>query len=500
MSSDADADTEVVTTDKLDATVLKIALVVVLGAVMSILDTTVVTVAIPTFQARFGTSYTVAAWTMTIYTLALATVIPLTGWGADRFGTKRPFMLALGLFTVGSVLCSTAGNIAELLTFRAIQGLGGGMIMPLGMTIVTKAAGPQRMGRLMAVLGAPMLLGPVCGPILGGWVIEVASWRWIFLINLPIGIAALVSAQFVLPRDLPRPTERFDLLGMLLLSPGLAVFLFGVSQIPVMGTIAAARVLIPAAIGLVLISIFVWHALRSRFPLLDLRLFRNRSLTTAVITVLVFAAAFYGAGLLIPSYFLQIRGQSTLHAGLLIAPEGFGAMVAIPIAGMLIEKTGPGRIVPFGIALIGAGLAVLTRVGPDTSYAVLLSALFVIGVGMGFTMMPLMTGALRTLSPHETARGSTMMNIIQQTGASIGTATMSVILTTLIKNSEFAGPAVASRQNPAIARALPPGALETGLRHAATAFAHTFTVATILIAVTFLTALFLPRNKTVAEP
>jgi EmrB/QacA subfamily drug resistance transporter len=501
MSSDAHPDTtEVVTTDKLDATVLKIAAVVVLAAVMSILDTTVVTVAIPTFQAQFGTSYTVAAWTMTIYTLALATVIPLTGWAADRFGTKRPFALALALFTTGSVLCSTAGNIGELLCFRAVQGLGGGMIMPLGMTIVTKAAGPERMGRVMAVLGGPMLLGPICGPILGGWMIQVASWRWIFLINLPIGLAALISARFVLPRDEPRPAERFDLLGMLLLSPGLAVFLFGITQIPEMGTVASARVIVPVVIGALLILIFVWHALRYRHPLLDLRLFRHRSMATAVGTVLVFAAAFYGAGLLIPSYLMQIRGQSALDAGLLIAPEGIGAMITIPLAGMVIERTGPGRIVPVGIALIGLGLAVLTGVGPHTSYTLLLSALFVMGVGMGATMMPLMTGALRTLAPHETARGSTMMNIVQQTGASIGTATMSVILTTLIKYSAFAGSAVESQHDPNIARMLPPGALDTGFRHAATAYAHTFVVAALMIAVAFLIALLLPRSKTVAEP
>src|SRR5690606_12207760 len=210
---------------KIDAAVLKIAGVVVLGSIMSILDITVVNVALPTFQSDLGVeNYSTVAWTVTAYTLALAAVIPLTGWAADRFGTKRLYMLALVLFTAGSVLCAAAWNIETLIGFRVVQGFGGGMLMPLGMTIMTKAAGPERMGRLMAILGVPMLLGPILGPILGGFLIDNASWHWIFLINLPLGLIALVYAWVVLPQDRPEPSESFDFLGMALLSPGLALF------------------------------------------------------------------------------------------------------------------------------------------------------------------------------------------------------------------------------------------------------------------------------------
>src|SRR4051794_10827653 len=195
---------------------------------MSILDITVVSVGLQTFQREFDATSAQVAWTMTGYTLALATVIPLTGWAADRFGTKRLYLLALLLFTAGSVLCSTAGDLNALVLFRVLQGLGGGMLMPLGMTILTRAAGPERVGRVMAVLGIPMLLGPIFGPILGGWLIDVASWHWIFLINLPIGLAALVYSAIALPKDSVQPSEKFDWVGMLLLSPGLAAFLYGV--------------------------------------------------------------------------------------------------------------------------------------------------------------------------------------------------------------------------------------------------------------------------------
>ena len=273
--------------DKIDTAVLKVAGVVVLGAIMSILDITVVNVALPTFQTQFGTvdnpiPYSHVAWTVTAYTLALATVIPMTGWAADRFGTKRLYLTALGLFTSGSALCAAATSINMLIVFRIAQGMGGGMLMPLGMTIMTRAAGPKRMGRLMALLGVPMLLGPILGPILGGWLIDNASWHWIFLINVPIGIVAVVYAFVILPSDRPEPSESFDFIGVLLLSPGLALFLFGVSSLPAEnGDFSAPRVWGSMLVGLVLMLGFVWHAFRPEHPLLDLRLYRNRNLAVS---------------------------------------------------------------------------------------------------------------------------------------------------------------------------------------------------------------------------
>ncbi|RYJ00418.1 MAG: DHA2 family efflux MFS transporter permease subunit, partial [Actinomycetales bacterium] len=282
--------------DKLDGPVLKVAGVVVLGAIMSILDITVVSVALPTFASVFDTTLATVAWTMTGYTLALATVIPATGWAADRFGTKRLYIAALVLFTAGSVLCAAADSIEMLIAFRVLQGLGGGMLMPLGMTILTRAAGPERIGRLMAVLGVPMLLGPISGPILGGWLIDQFSWHWIFLINLPIGIIAIIVAMRVLPKDTESTSESFDLMGMLLLSPGLAAFLFGVSSIAEggNGVHLGPRVWVSVTIGLLLIAAFVFHAFRPEHPLIDLRLFKNRRLTVAVVTMFVFIVAFMG--------------------------------------------------------------------------------------------------------------------------------------------------------------------------------------------------------------
>src|SRR5689334_14534183 len=420
--------------DHIDRAVLKIAGVVVLGAIMSILDITVVNVALPTFQTVFGSpahpiAYSTVAWSVTAYTLALATVIPLTGWAADRFGTKRLYMTAIALFVTGSVLCAAAWSIGALIGFRILQGLGGGMLMPLGMTIMTRAAGPHRIGRLMAILGVPMLLGPILGPILGGWLIQVASWHWIFLINAPIGLIAILYAWRVLAKDTPEPSESFDFLGMALMSPGLALFLFGVSSLPQEGgDFSAPRVWVSMLVGVVLIALFVWHTFRPAHPLLDLRLFRNRNLTVSTVTMFLFAAAFFGGLLLVPTYFQQVRGESTLHAGLLVAPQGLGAMLTMPIAGSLVDRVPVGRIVPFGLLGIIAGMFSLTRITSTTSYSVLIGILFVMGLGMGATMMPIMTTALRTLRGTEVARGSTLLNIVQQIASSVGVALMSVLL------------------------------------------------------------------------
>ncbi|HEU5456287.1 MAG TPA: DHA2 family efflux MFS transporter permease subunit [Nocardioides sp.] len=505
--------------DHIDAAVLKIAGVVVLGAIMSILDITVVNVALPTFQQEFGTpdepiAYSHVAWTVTGYTLALATVIPLTGWAADRFGTKRLYMSAIVLFTAGSALCATAWDINVLIAFRVLQGLGGGMLMPLGMTIMTRAAGPHRMGRLMAILGVPMLLGPIMGPILGGWLIETASWHWIFLINVPLGIAALIYAWSVLEKDSPEPSESFDFVGMALMSPGLALFLFGVSSLPTEGgDFSAPRVWVSMLVGLLLMLAFVWHSFRPEHPLLDLRLFKNRNLAVSVVMMFMFAAAFFGGLLLVPTYFQQIRGESTLDAGLLVAPQGIGAMVTMPIAGRLVDKMPVGRIVPFGLLGIIIGMFGLTQVTATTPYPQLIVTLFVMGLGMGATMMPTFTSALKTLANHEVARGSTLLNITQQVSSSCGVALMSVILTNQLNDSPVipgtenipglpdglteTQAAILSNTNPEeFARLdLDPAAVAQGLVDAAAAFAQTYWVAWVLVVLTLIPALMLPRKR-----
>jgi EmrB/QacA subfamily drug resistance transporter len=324
----------------LDRETLVVAGVVLLGAVMSILDTTVVNVAIDHLAVAFHSSLTTIQWVITGYTLALAAVIPVTGWAADRFGTKRIYMWSLVLFTLGSVLSGLAWSAESLIVFRVLQGIGGGMIMPAVMTIMTKKAGPHRMGRVMGVLGVPMLIAPILGPILGGWLVDNASWRWIFFINLPIGIVAFTLALIVLDRDQPQPAHRLDWLGMLLLSPGLAVFIFGLAESSTYG-FGSLRSWGPTLAGVLLIGAWFVHSWRSPNPLIDLRTFAHTRAGAAAGTFLLFAISVFGTMLLVPLYYQAVRGDSALQAGLLMAPGGFGAMLLMPLAGRLTDRYGP---------------------------------------------------------------------------------------------------------------------------------------------------------------
>lgn len=496
--------------DKLGRDVFIVAGVVVLGAIMSILDVTVVAVAQPTFITEFDTSAAGAAWSMTGYTLALAAVIPAASWAASRFGTKRVYMASLVLFLIGSVLCAMAWNIGSLVAFRVIQGFGGGLLMPIGMMIMTRAAGPERVGSVMAVLGIPMLLGPIMGPILGGWLIEIASWHWVFLINIPFGVVALVYAFYALPSGDEEPGKKIDVVGLLMLSPGLALFLFGVSSSAEEQTFLTARVLVPMIVGALLIVAFVWHAFRTTNPLLDLRLFRNPTLRTSVITMSMFAVAFFGASLLYPQYFIIVRGESTLMAGLLLAPQGIGAMLTMPIAGKMTDKIGPGKFVLGGLVLIAIGVAAFITLDTDTSYWFLCAALFVQGLGMGMTMMPIMSASLATLRGSQIPDGSTLMNAIQQTASSIGTAVITVIFTTMLLplsravmqaggDPERVGKAMVENGVDVTDPQAVQAAGGNVISDIASTYGNTFIVATVLVALTVIPAFFLPRKKMVVE-
>lgn len=477
--------------NRIDRALLAVSSVVVLGTIMSILDVTVVNVAINTLAAQFHTSLTTIQWVATGYTLALATVIPLTGWIADRFGTKRLYMISIALFLTGSALSGLAWSAGSLILFRVLQGLGGGMIMPAGMTILTRAAGPQRIGRVMSIIGVPMLLGPIIGPILGGWLVADVSWRWIFFINVPIGILALVLALRILPRDIPKREQRLDYQGLLLLSPGLALFIYGLAETNSAGGFASVRVLAPVFAGLALLGGFCWHALRTKNPLIDLRLFRDRTFSTSSITLVLVAISVFGTFLLLPLYFQAVRGESALNAGLLLAPQGFGAMLAMPLAGQLSDRTGSGRIVPFGMLGIIAAVVWLTQIGAHTSYWATSIDLFVFGLGLGFTMMPVFSGALQTMRREAVARGTTTLNILQQTGSSIGTAVLSVVLASALSAqlgaASHGGIGAASQMSSAARAHVAP--------LMATAFGQTFWWAVALLGAALVSSLMLPKYK-----
>ncbi len=413
---------------KLEGHVYRLAVVVVLGGIMSILDATIVNVALDTLHRDLHSSLAQIQWVATGYMLALAAVIPVSGWTARRFGTRRVYLFSLVLFTLGSMLCGLAWSTGSLIGFRILQGLGGGMLMPVGMMILARAAGPERMGRVMSVVGMPMLLGPVFGPIIGGVLVGHASWRWIFYVNVPVGILAFSAALWLLH---PEPSEEagpLDRLGLVLLAVGVPALTYGIAEYGQYGQLVL-RAWLPLAIGAAMIAAFIRHALRSASPLLDVRLFRRPGFTAASLTTFCVGGALFGSMLLLPLFFQSVRGQSATMTGLMLAPQGLGAALAMPVAGKLTDKFGGGILTVFGTLVLLAGTIPFVLIGEHTGYWLIAAAMVARGIGMGFTMMPAMTAAYALLSEGEIADATPQLNVLQRIGGSIGTAFLAVILT-----------------------------------------------------------------------
>jgi MFS transporter, DHA2 family, multidrug resistance protein len=498
--------------DKLDAGVLRITGVCALARMMGVLDSTVVAVAQRTFIVKFESNQTVVAWTLTAYALALATAIPLAGWAADRFGAKRLFMGSVLAFTLGSLLCATAPNISLLIAFRVIQGFACGIFMPLNYTVLTRAAGPRRVGRLLALMTIPALLAPICGPVLGGWLIESFGWQWIFLVNLPIGVTTVVLAGIVFPKGHSSASAAFDVVGMLLLSPGLALFLLGVSAIPGRGTVTDAHVWLPVSIGLVLITGFVLHALhRPADPLIDLRLLKNRVVRLANLGDFLLYATFVGILVLLPTAFQQLLHQRPLQSGLSGAPLGIGALLAVPIAGRFVDKRGPAMVVLTGITLSALGLGTFAYgVFVHAPYApILLTGLIIAGSGMGSTVVPLAASVMGSLRSDQVARGSTMLNVNLQVANSVGVALFSVIASSQFNRSGYitAANKLAILQHAAARRGVPldptaippqihaPDFASTVLHDLSHAYAVVFAVAVVVVILAYIPVALLLKKK-----
>ncbi|GAA3210705.1 DHA2 family efflux MFS transporter permease subunit [Actinocorallia longicatena] len=420
-----------------DPELKRLALVVLLGAVMTILDTTIVNVAVKTLGTEFHSSLSTIQWVLTAYTLALSMSIPITGWAVARFGAKRMWMLSLVLFIIGSLLCGAAWNVTSLIVFRVLQGFGAGMIMPIGQTMLAQKAGPQRMGRVMAVIAVPAMLAPVLGPALGGLLIDNLNWRWMFFINLPLCAIALFAAFRMLPRDTVRgkADAPLDVLGLLLVSPGLGALVYGIAEAGEGKSLGSAAVLGWSGAGLVLLALFAVHALRLKDrALVDLRLFADRTFSAANAGFFTYVGALFGMMVLLPLYFQVVHGFTPLRSGLTTAPMGLGAMLTMPIAGKLSDRIGPRRLAYTGLPVMLLGILGYTQINPDTPIWVLMAMLFVLGLGHG-TMMPSMMGGMyRTLDRSQVPSATVASNVVMRVGSSIGVAALAVILQNAIKD------------------------------------------------------------------
>jgi EmrB/QacA subfamily drug resistance transporter len=422
-------------TDHVPREVWIISGVAMLGAVMSILDTTIVNVALATLGKDLHSSLASIQWVVTGYMLSLAAVIPVTGWASRRFGSKRVFLVSLVLFTLGSLLCGLATSDTELILFRVLQGVGGGMIMPLAQIIMADAAGPKRMGRVMALVAVPMMLAPTLGPLLGGAIIQGLSWHWVFYVNLPVGIVAFVLAIRLLPAKAAERTESLDVLGLTLMSVGLVGVTYGLAEAGTHASFGDVHVWGPIVAGAVLVSAFVVHALRIPNPLLDLSLYRSWHFSAASIVMFTLGAAVFGAMILMPLYWQDLRGYSVIETGLLTGPQGIGMAVAMPIAGKLTARYGGGPVALVGVLITAAMTVPFGLIGAHTSVAVLCLAMVARGAGMGASFMPAMTAAFAALDRSQVSHATPQLNVLNRIGGSIGTTVLAVVLANALRHA-----------------------------------------------------------------
>lgn len=472
---------------RLEPVLVRAAVVVVLGTIMAILDTTIVAVALRTLSVDFHASVSSIQWVTTGYLLALAIVIPISGWAMHRYGAKNVYMTSLVLFVLGSLLCAFAWSVNSLIVFRVLQGLGGGMIMPVGQAIMARTAGPQMMGKVMGIIGVPTLLGPILGPVLGGFIVSNTTWRWIFIVNVPVGIITLFLCTTFLVQSQKDRDHRFDLLGFAFLAPGLGLLIYGLSEVGILGGFRGQSVWDSLIAGAVLTVAFVRRSLRAPEPLMDMRLFKDRTFSVASVGIFLTGATLYGTMFLLPLYYQIDRGAHAWQAGLLLAPQGIGAALVMRLAGSMSDKYGPRWVAVFGMSVMALGTVVFTTLTANTNYTELAIALFVRGLGLGFGMMPVFAASYRNLSKHAVPRATSATNILRQIGGSFGVAVFAVVL-----DQQFA-----TRIGAAGARALQSGhAVVTPalLAAAAAAFATSFWWSFGSCAIGILPALFLPNH------
>ena len=415
----------------------------IIGAVAAVLDTTIVSIALRTLVGALHSTVSQIQWVSTGYLLALGVVIPVVGWAQARFGGKRLWMAALTIFVVGSALCSVAWNADSLIAFRVLQGAGAGLIFPLLMTLAMRAArsvpgGASSLGRVTATVSLPIAIGPILGPVLGGVILNWLSWRWLFLINVPVVAVGLYLAWRALPADAPAPAAarpRFDLAGLLLVAPGVVGVLLGLSNVATDGGFGHADVLLPLITGLALLAAFAaWavrrtSARRAGHPaLVNVRLLRVRSVGVSSAVLFLTGACMYGAMFLLPLYYQELRGFDVLDAALILIPQGVGSLLTRTVAGRLTDRIGGRAVAVAGFVLVALATVPFAFAGPNPSQWWLGAVLLVRGLGLGIVLIPVMTVAFVDIDERDLPDASMLTRISQQVGGSFGVAIAAVVL------------------------------------------------------------------------
>ena len=410
--------------DRVDRRVWIIAAACACGPLMSGLDSTMVNISLDTIGAAFDAPLGQVQWVTSGYLLALALSLPLSGWLIDRVGARKVFLGCFAAFILCSVLCGCATSIQVLIGCRVAQGIAGGLLAPMMQMMMARHAG-RHMARVIGVAAMPVMVGQMFGPSLGGLLLGWLGWRWIFLVNVPVGILAICFAWFALPRDESTSNRRLDLIGFAMISPGLALLLEGLVSLA-HGDASAPFSLLASV---TLLSGFTWHALRRPMSaLIDLRLFRGPVFRAAAATQFLSNAINFGGQLLLPLWFLKVRDASPAATGLMLFPLGLGIFCALPVMGRLSERFGARAISGIGAALSLAGTIPFVLATIDTPYPILALALFVRGFGGGSITIPAAAAAYASVPRESLGHATTAINICQRFGGPAGSAGLAIVL------------------------------------------------------------------------
>jgi EmrB/QacA subfamily drug resistance transporter len=404
-----------------------VAVVYVMAMFVTILDSTVVNVALPSLAADFGAGTGTIEWVITGYLLGLAVSVPMSGWLGDRIGTKKVFLGAVVIFTGTSALCGAAGSLELLVAFRVLQGLGGGMLAPTGLAMLFRAFPPERRAAASKVLIIPTAIAPATGPILGGFLVDHLSWRWVFLINIPVGVAAFAFGAAYLREHREESAGRLDLGGAVLSGAGLASVLYALSEGPSKGWLSGpvvAASLLGVAAGVALVTL----ELRVSRPMLDLRLLGDRLFRSTTLTLVFSTAAFLGLLFLVPQFLQEVHGASALDSGLSTSPEALGVITCSQLVGRLYPRLGPRRLMAFGLGWMAVMIAFLSRIDVDTSLWFVRLGMFFAGTGYAFVLIPLQASSFARIAPADTGRASALFNTTRQVSAALGVAVLATAL------------------------------------------------------------------------
>ncbi|RUS46760.1 DHA2 family efflux MFS transporter permease subunit [Cohnella sp. AR92] len=405
---------------------------IIVGLFMVILDGTAVNVAIPKLQDEFNGSLSLVQWTVTGYALAQAAIIPLAGWLSDRFGAKRVFLISVAMFTIGSLLCALANSAELLILFRVLQGIGGGVVMPISMAFIYRLAPPDKVGAVMGMMGIPILLAPALGPVLAGWLVDYAAWNWIFLINLPIGVIAVLIGIRSLPNIDRQSVASLDLFGMLLAPLAFAALSYGVTEGATSWT--STKTLVGIAVGIAALLAFIVVELRHRNPLLELRVFASGNFSRGIIVQWVSQFALFGTFFLVPIFLQTAKGYSAFDTGLIMLPQAIASGIFMPIGGRLSDRFGARPLVLSGMTLVVIAAFFLSRIEAGDGNLAVMVPLALLGAGMGLFMMPLNTHLIQSAPQNLVGRVTSLTNAFQQVVSSLAVATLTTISGNKVKD------------------------------------------------------------------